>query len=251
MYGLLAGNIALYSLYRLPAIIHILISTIAIHLAFTIWHEAAHGNVAPAWWLNNVIGIFGIFPYSTPFFIQKHIHLLHHAKMNQKEDPNFIYTDGPFWQLPIRYLRAIGFLKNVLQKDPRKDYERNIDIAMTACVAGIYLAALLSGHFNDLLILWTIPVVFAKVIMDAYVNYLPHAGLPADKYKGTRIVDVSWLSPLILLHNYHAIHHLWPQFPWSTYHKVFTDRKENLIQMGVPIEHNLFDIKFQSNYQTI
>ena len=53
--------------------------------------------------------------------------------------------------------------------------------------------------------------------MDWYINWLPHAGLPPDRYRGTRIVDVAWLTPLVLGHNYHAIHHLWPNLPWHRY----------------------------------
>lgn len=247
MYGLLGLNIYLYTSHRLPVLAHILISAVAIHLAFTIWHEAAHGNVFKNKWGNYITGIVGIFPYSTPFFIQRHVHLMHHAKMNQPDDPNLIYAEAPFWKIPFRYIRAISFLKKLLKKDPRKKFELRIDQAMMTAVAGIYLAAALTGHFKALLVLWTVPVVIAKVIMDWYINYLPHVGLPPHKYLGTRIVDIAWLTPLLLSHNYHAIHHLWPQLSWRHYFKVFTERKEILIQNGVPIERKLTRI----NYVTI
>jgi len=90
------------------------------------------------------------------------------------------------------------------------------------------------------LLLWFVPVVIAKVVMDWYINYLPHVGLPADRYQGTRIIDVSWLTPLVLVHNYHAIHHLWPTIPWHRYRAVFKRKLGYLQEHGVPIEHGVF-----------
>jgi beta-carotene hydroxylase len=75
--------------------------------------------------------------------------------------------------------------------------------------------------------------------MDWYVNYLPHVGLPADRFLGTRIVDVSWLTPFLLAHNYHAIHHLWPTLPWHRYVDRYHTRRDYLVAHGVPIETRL------------
>src|SRR5262245_61524554 len=45
MYALLAANLICYVRFRLPIALHVAISTLAIHLSFTIWHEAVHGTV--------------------------------------------------------------------------------------------------------------------------------------------------------------------------------------------------------------
>jgi len=63
--------------------------------------------------------------------------------------------------------------------------------------------------------------------------------LPADRFLGTRIVDVPWLTPLVLAHNYHAIHHLWPRIPWHGYRSVFRERLGYLQDHGVPIQHSI------------
>jgi beta-carotene hydroxylase len=75
--------------------------------------------------------------------------------------------------------------------------------------------------------------------MDWYINYLPHVGLPAGRFRGTRIIDVPWLTPLVMGHNYHAIHHLWPALPWHRYRGVFVEEKAYLRERGVPIEHRV------------
>lgn len=240
MWGVLLGNLALYWTAPLPWWVHVLVSTAAIHLAFTIWHEAVHRNVASSVWANNTVGILGMFPYMTPYFMQKWIHLQHHARLNEPDDPNFVYVDGPFWQIPLRYPRAFTYARKLLTRDPRERWERVSDALSLLAVAGIFAAALLLGVFWDVVLLWLVPVVIAKVIMDWYINYLPHVGLPPHRFRGTRIVDVPWLTPLILGHNYHAIHHLWPTLPWHAYRRVFREKLEYLRSHEVPIQHAVF-----------
>ncbi len=250
MYATLILNFWLYRTHPLPLVLHILFSVAAIHCAFTIWHEAVHDNVSDSLWFNSMIGILGMFPYMTPYFMQKWIHLQHHAKLNQTDDPNFIYIDGPFWQIPFRYFRTIPYLKNMLKQDPLKKPEKVVDKLFLTAVLSIYFVGWFSGMIKGLLLLWFLPVIFAKIIMDWYINYLPHVGLPPDRFKGTRIVNVPWLTPLILCHNYHAIHHLWPQYPWHRYLNLFNERIDKLKNYGVPIESHLFGYQPKREKQT-
>ena len=96
------------------------------------------------------------------------------------------------------------------------------------------------SFFLDLLCLWILPLIIGKLFMDWYINYLPHTGLPPDRFLGTRIIDVKWFTPLVLCHNYHAIHHLWPKVPWHQYIARFQEKREYLNEHHVPIEHHLF-----------
>ena len=75
--------------------------------------------------------------------------------------------------------------------------------------------------------------------MDWYINYLPHVGLPPDRFLGTRIIYVHWLTPWVLCHNYHAIHHLWPTIPWHRYTDRFESKLDYLKEHRVPIETHL------------
>ena len=243
MYGLLLGNFALYWSAPLPLLVHILIGALAIHLAFTVWHESVHRNISGVKWLNDAVGILGIFPYMTPYFLQKWIHLQHHSYLNQPRDPNVIYTDGPFATILFRYPRIIAFLRDRIGDDPRSRAEKTADTLPLLLVFGIYGVAAWRGVVLDVVLLWFVPVVIAKVVMDWYVNYLPHVGLPAGRFLGTRIIDVPWFTPLVIGHNYHAIHHLWPALPWHRYKGVFHEEIDYLREHGVPIEHHLFGYK--------
>lgn len=234
------GNIGLYLSHSGPTLLHIVVGIIPIHLAFTIWHEAAHGNISKDRRINNVVGVLGMFPYMTPYFLQRYVHLDHHKHLNQEGlDPNLIYADGPFWQLPFRYIRAVKYARQKLAADPRNPGMRRSDTVGLAALAGVWLLALWTGHFVQLLLVWFVPLVIGKIIMDWYINYLPHVGLAPHRFLGTRIVHVRWLTPLVLQHNYHAIHHLWPSIPWHQYLRTFHHRLEYLTDHEVPIETRL------------
>jgi ring-1,2-phenylacetyl-CoA epoxidase subunit PaaE len=242
MYALLAGNFVWYRLAPLPLVAHVLIAAAAVHLAFTVWHEAVHRNVSPRPWVNQVVGVLGMFPYMTPYFMQRWIHLEHHARLNEREDPNFVYVDGPFWRIPLRYPRALGYARKLLAADPRRAGERVSDLLSTAAVGGVFAWAWWNGMLFDAILLWLVPVAIAKLVMDWYINYLPHVGLPPHRFRGTRIVDLPWLTPLVLAHNYHAIHHLWPTIPWHGYRAVFRERRDYLREHGVPIERAILGV---------
>jgi fatty acid desaturase len=240
MYALGVGNAWLWFHAPLPWPIHVLLGAVAIHLAFTIWHEAVHRNASRIAWLNDAIGVLGALPYMAPFHLEKWFHLQHHALLNRRDDPNYLYATGPLWQLPLRYLRILRYAKERMKEDPRGRQERWIDRLPLVCVGGVVLFALATGTLLDFAVLWGVPLVLSKLVMDWYINWLPHSGLPPDRYRGTRIVDVGWLTPLVLGHNYHAIHHLWPNLPWHRYRPTYTEKQAQLRERGVPIETSVF-----------
>jgi len=212
IYALWTANFAFHAWHPLPLAVHVLVAAAAIHLAFTVWHEAVHRNASPRPWVNTAVGILGMFPYLTPYFMQRWIHLQHHARLNERDDPNFVYVDGPFWKIAFRYPRALGTARALLARDPRARGERLADAASTAAVGLVFALAWRAGALADLLWLWLLPVAIAK---------------------------------LVLGHNYHAIHHLWPTIPWHGYRSTFRERLPMLRQHGAPIEHRVFERRFR------
>jgi fatty acid desaturase len=252
MYVLFLGNFGLYFCARLPLVLHVLIGIAAIHCSFTIWHEAIHGTVSENAAVNDAAGILGMFPYMlTPYYTGKWIHLMHHKNLNLPEDPNTLYTDGPFRTLYQRYPRAATALKRIIKNREFPAHEVLADRIFRIGVAGVFLALIFTGNFAALFWLWLVPLGFAKIIMDWYINYIPHVGLPADRYKGTRILDIAWLTPLVFFHNYHAIHHLWPTRPWHTYKSIFDEKRTMLKEHGVPIETSLAGLSYDPQFQAV
>lgn len=239
MYTLFIGNFVVFQLAPGPLWLHVLLSTAAIHISFTIWHEAVHKNASSRRWVCDAIGVLGIFPYMAPYYVEAWFHLQHHTLLNQDDDPNRIYTDGPFWQIGFRYLRILKYARDRMAKDPRTRGEKVADAVPVALIVALYALAFANGMLLDVVLLWFVPLVFSKVLMDWYINYLPHVGLPAQRFGGTRIIDLAWFTPFVLGHNYHAIHHLWPDVPWHRYRSVFREKLDYLREHGVPIERRL------------
>ena len=156
--------------------------------------------------------------------------------LNKPNDPNYLYTDGPFWQLPLRYPRILAYARKHVRGIPRTGRQKLADSLLLASVLAIYAVAAWWGAFWDLVLLWFVPFVLSKILMDWYINYLPHVALPPHRFHGTRIVDVPWLTYAVLAHNSHAIHHLWPTIPWHRYRATFREKLEYLREHGVPIE---------------
>ena len=52
-------------------------------------------------------------------------------------------------------------------------------------------------------------------------------------------------NALVLAHNYHAVHHLWPTIPWHGYRAVFREKIAYLRQHDVPIEQRVFARRWQ------
>ncbi len=243
-WALFIGNIGVAILQPGELWMHVLVGIVPIHFAFTIWHEAAHGTVSNRRWVNHVVGVLGMLPYMTPYFIQRHVHLDHHRHLNEPgQDPNEVYAGGPLWELPLRYWRLVSAARKAVADDPRTSAMKRSDIFFLLLVLGIWGAAIITGTFTALFFAWLLPFVIAKAVMDVYINYLPHVGLPPDRYRGTRVIDVSWLTPLVLAHNYHAIHHLWPAIPWHGYKARFKKKQAELREKGVPIEKRVFAVR--------
>jgi fatty acid desaturase len=53
------------------------------------------------------------------------------------------------------------------------------------------------------------------------------------------------------VHNYHAIHHLWPTIPWHRYRAVFRRKLGYLQEHRVPIEHGVFQRRAPSSSATL
>ena len=77
-----------------------------------------HRNASRVGWLNDAIGVLGMLPYMAPFYLEKWFHLQHHALLNRRDDPNYIYTDGPYWQLPLRYVRVLRYARRAHARRP-------------------------------------------------------------------------------------------------------------------------------------
>jgi len=108
----------------------------------------------------------------------------------------------------------------------------------------------INGYFTTMFILWVLPANIALTILAGVLDYLPHkphTTLGKDnQYKASHMIDGIYnlndgnssrlLSILLLNHNYHNIHHLYPKIPFYRYHKIWNENKDELIKRGAVID---------------
>ncbi len=247
LWGLLLGQLAWFpadplALLDHPSgwarlLAHMAIGALALNLSFTVWHDAVHGLVFRPRWANDLVGWLGAFPAFIPWFTIRRGHLLHHAHTNHPElDPDHWFLGGSLWSLPLRYPEGIRRTRRLVEAGGQPAAERWADrgqllLALLAAVGLAYWVHPLAVLFG-----WFLPKGIAMWIHAWYVNVLPHRGLPPQRFLDTRILDLPWLAPLFLMHQYHGLHHAWAGVPWYRYRRAFLAKQDDLIRRGAPIQ---------------
>jgi fatty acid desaturase len=221
--------------------------TIPVHasvtfLVFTVLHDASHYSISSRRWVNQLFGRLAM-PFvvayaSYPLFT--YIHIQHHRFANEhaNTDPDHWTSEGPWWQLPFRWLTidlAYGryFFAN------RRRRSRADVIETVACFTGfaaLVVVAGLTGWLWELALVYLIPQRIGLVVLAWWFDWLPHHGLKRtqreNRYQATRIrVGLEWLmTPLMLSQNYHLVHHLHPAIPFYRYLRAWRNNEEGYLQ---------------------
>ena len=116
----------------------------------------------------------------------------------------------------------------------------------------ILLLVVLTNVFNlpwyHFLIGYVFPLLFAVMLLGIFFDYLVH--MPhqsSEKFGDTNIIRTrKWFDyPMTWIwcfQNYHGMHHLFPKLPFYKYKKVFKEKEEELLKLGLPV-YTLEDIK--------
>lgn len=252
MWGALGANLAWALATPSPSpgqlALHVVVGVLAMNLSFTIWHDGAHGNVFRARWANDVLGVLGSWPVWIPYFLIRRGHQLHHLHANDPDkDPDAWFLDGPIWTLPLRYPAGVARTKRIVKGVELPTWEAWADRAQALALLAAFAALLLVGRWDALVVCWVLPKGLAMWVHAWYVNVVPHRGLPAERFRDTRIVTARWLSPLMVLHNYHGVHHAWQTVPWHRYPRVLRAKRALLEERGAPIFDSLAAARARSD----
>lgn len=191
--------------------------------AFTALHEASHGTVGRARWLNAVAGELASAVLLCRFLAFRQVHQRHHRHTNDpSRDPDRFTGEGPWWQRPLRL--ATTDLHYYVEYDPRALRASSLENRLSRLSAAGLLAALAAlvalGRGGDLLLGWVLPIRAALFTAALLTDYLPHmrpGGAPRaqDPLRHTAQVAPSpWFDALSLCHSHHLLHHLWPRVPF-------------------------------------
>ncbi len=210
------------------------LGTLAMNLAFTVWHEGIHQTISPNRRLYDLIGRLGAIPVFIFYDRLTAHHLLHHKFTNEPgRDPDHWQIRGPLWSLIFRYFageresRALCYAA-----DPGKGWSRRDHVQILASLA-VLIALLIA---TPAAAFWAIvlPRLVLCYLHPLYVNYLPHVGLPPGRYASVRMIETGrMLSWFMLHHNFHALHHAYPAIPWHRYEPAWAQLRTDLAPRGV------------------
>ena len=233
----------------IPLALAMLLNGFALYLFFSLMHDAIHDNASSHKPMNELLGrlsLFFMIPFA-PLEIARWIHLKHHAHTACAGDPDNFMHHGKWWVLPLRWANFDAFYAAYFVKA----YSEGEPVARrNASAVGVYILALVAivsgfvvaGYGMELLLYWFIPSRIGLMMVGCVFVFLPHhpADISAhqDKYAATTIRrGWEWmLTPLMAYHNYHLIHHLYPQVPFYNYLKMWDLRGEEILTHNPAIQ---------------
>jgi len=198
-------------------------------LMFSVLHEATHHAISTDTRLNNAFGHLSqpfVAAYTT-FPLIQFIHIEHHRNTNEPKssDPDAWTSEGPWWQLPFRWATIdvwyMAFYLRRLGDRPRVEVAVTLGTFVSVAVAVGAIGV--TGHLDELVVLYLVPQRIGLTILAWWFDYLPHHGLTEtqreNKYRATRVRvgGEAWLTPLFVYQNYHLVHHLHPSVPFYRY----------------------------------
>ena len=249
--GMIAG--VLTEAISLP--VATLLTTVLLYLAFTVAHEAGHGNIShEVTWLKPVERLMGwtvTVPFLIiPFGLFAKIHDYHHAFTNDPDrDPDHWVSGNNFRSANFRaFTLALNYIylaSTRFRDDPVIAQTHKSSLLYYAVTLTISLWLILSGYGTELLMIGIIPAFLTSYVLGMLFDWIPH--IPTNqqgRYQNTRSYLFPGLKYLTLGQNYHHIHHLYPRVSWYNYARVFDVVRPELEAKNSPIERVFSGVLF-------
>lgn len=222
------------------------LQTLFAYLAFTVAHEAAHGNLVGRHTglrgLERALGWAAGVLLFAPFSAFTVIHLEHHSHTNDPErDPDHWVAGRSALGVVARCFTILphyyrDFLVGPTSRtNAARKARRSTLIALGGLIA-VALGLALAGLGREVLALWIAPAFLASGVLAFAFDWLPHAPHQRrGRYADTRLVTFPGLGVLLLGQNLHAVHHLYPRVPFYAYAACARSIADELAAHGVEV----------------
>tara|TARA_B100000212_G_scaffold322554_1_gene281964 strand:- start:1237 stop:2133 length:897 start_codon:yes stop_codon:yes gene_type:complete len=251
----------LYARNQIHLLPHLIITSYFMYVMYTPLHEASHQNISGTVkkfrFLNPVIGFLSAAFYLHSYTQHTWSHLEHHKYANDKElDPDYIIKGSNWLSIMARgffilLIKDYFYVRNEKLKND-KVAKIKMRIGTLESILPIVLLVVLTNVFNlpwyHFLISYVFPLLFAVMLLGIFFDYLVHMPHQSnEKFGDTNIIRTrKWFDyPMTWIwcfQNYHGMHHLFPKLPFYKYKKVFKEKEEELLKLGLPV-YTLEDIK--------
>jgi beta-carotene hydroxylase len=215
----------------LPLWVGMLINGITAYFLFSVVHDSSHNAVSRNRFLNEALGRIGLIYFAplAPMDVARYIHMSHHKHTNDPERDPDAFGHKLDWLFPLRWLNFdYYYAKWFFQKGGDFARRKYTAVALYAAfILGSCAAIIWAGYGFELLMLWFIPTrisSFLFVLVFSFLTHQPFEILGRDsEYKATALrLGADWFwGPLMTNHNYHLIHHLYPNAPFYTYRQIW------------------------------
>lgn len=244
------GELALWTFTltgHLPRAWGFVFATALAYAAFTVMHEAVHGNIhgdkASLRPLSELVGWLAGVTLFAPLPLFRVLHLRHHSFTNHDEkDPDHWVKGGNVLSIALRcasifpYYFFDFFVGASSQSDAARASRFTSLIAFLSMVTlAVTLSAL--GFGVEVLTLWVLPALAASALLAFAFDWLPHAPhIERRRYLDTRVIEGRVLAAVLFFQNYHLIHHLYPRVPFYRYRTLFERVRPELVREGSRVE---------------
>lgn len=215
----------------------LLLSTLAMNMTFTAWHEASHRLISRNKSLNDLFGILGSLPLGFPgYYGRKREHLVHHRyEADPINDPVFprlqlslyeyiLSAFIPFGKLnPLTNTRAYEISKKSTM--PIKNFELLVDkVLLSFSVIMMLFFAVVD--IKAFLVIFFIPRIIIFFCHAYYICFLSHK--PSIIGDASYVLYHCFSSSLLirfltLNQSLHGYHHKFPNKPWYMYSLIPTE----------------------------
>jgi beta-carotene hydroxylase len=215
----------------LPLWVGMLINGITAYFLFSVVHDSSHNAVSRNRLLNEALGRIGLIYFAplAPMDVARYIHMSHHKYTNDPERDPDAFGHKLDWLFPLRWLNFdYYYAKWFFQKGGDFARRKYTAVALYAAfILGSCAAIIWAGYGLELLMLWFIPTRISSFLFVLVFSFLTHQPFEVlgreNEYKATALrLGGDWFwGPLMTNHNYHLIHHLYPNAPFYTYRQIW------------------------------
>ncbi len=237
VYGSLILSIAAYMQGWSPLWLTMTINAIAIYMAFTPFHDAAHSSVSSNRKINDLIGTASVLPLFPGFTtgLYRFLHLEHHRYTGEgSRDPDDVLVSAP---IPLRVLAwtfiDVYWVVWYLKRWRERALPELIRDGMGAVLfIVIHVGFLTSAYAWEFIFLWLIPQRIGMTFltyMFAAIQH-PHGVVQAENpIQGTRMIKGGWLMRYACIsQSQHLMHHLFPGVPYYRYNQAWNATRNAL-----------------------
>lgn len=227
----LAGSLSLW--------VGMLINGVTAYFLFSVVHDSSHNAISRRKWLNEALGRIGLVYFAplAPMDVARYIHMSHHRYANDPQRDPDAYSHKLDWLFPIRWLNFDYFYTKWFFTQGGDFARRKYGaVALYAAfILGLCGVIIWAGYGLELLMLWFLPTrisSFLFVLVFSFLTHQPFETLAREnEYKATALrLGADWFwGPLMTNHNYHLIHHLYPNAPFYNYRRIWALKGEEIL----------------------